>query len=133
TDAPDDVLRALAAWTRLVLTARGKARAAAARPARQALEKTLHAWLDEHAARDPRTRRLARGRAARKLDRLVTQGRHHDLQAIFDAVNAEYFGGALVARITWSSRWGGLSTQSTARDAEGNPYALLTISRGYDH
>ena len=30
-----------------------------------------------------------------------TAGRHHDLQAIFDRLNGERFGGALDARITW--------------------------------
>ena len=32
---------------------------------------------------------------------LRTAGRHHDLQAIFDRLNGERFGGALEARITW--------------------------------
>ena len=32
---------------------------------------------------------------------LRTAGRHHDLQAIFDCLNGERFGGALDARITW--------------------------------
>ena len=34
---------------------------------------------------------------------LRTLGRAHDLQAIFDRLNAEYFGGGLDARITWGS------------------------------
>jgi hypothetical protein len=32
------------------------------------------------------------------------EGRHHNLQAIFDQLNAEYFGGAIKARITWGNR-----------------------------
>ena len=32
---------------------------------------------------------------------LRTQGRYHDLQAVFDRLNAERFGGTLEARITW--------------------------------
>ena len=32
---------------------------------------------------------------------LRTAGRHHDLQAIFDSLNASHFGGGLEARITW--------------------------------
>lgn len=32
------------------------------------------------------------------------EGRHHNLQEIFDALNAEYFGGAIKARITWGNR-----------------------------
>ena len=34
---------------------------------------------------------------------LRTSGRCHDLQAIFDRLNREYFAGALQARITWGS------------------------------
>lgn len=30
-----------------------------------------------------------------------TQGRHHDLQVIFDRLNQQYFAGAMQARITW--------------------------------
>jgi hypothetical protein len=51
-------------------------------------------------------------------------------------VLAEYFGaesGIGTVRITWSKRWGGLSTQTSAHDERGTPYALLSISRGYDH
>jgi hypothetical protein len=32
------------------------------------------------------------------------EGRHHNLQQIFDGLNAEYFGGAIKARITWGNR-----------------------------
>jgi hypothetical protein len=32
------------------------------------------------------------------------EGRHHNLQTIFDELNAEYFGGAIKARITWGNR-----------------------------
>lgn len=141
--APDQILGTLAAWARLVMTSRGKVKSALAhkekRAARQALEKTLHAWLDQHAAQDPRTRTLARARAERRLDRLEPRGKHHDLQAIFDAVHREYFAGKPEgdevgkARITWSKKWGGLSTQSHAKDAGGKAYPLITISRGYDH
>ena len=136
--APDEVLAALATWARLVMTSRGKVKSAAARPARQGLEKVLHAWIDSHAAQDPRTRTLTRARAERRLDRLEPKGKYHDLEAIFDAINREYFAGAGrdsevgKAKITWSKRWGGLSTQTHAKDAEGNAYPLITISRGYD-
>jgi hypothetical protein len=34
---------------------------------------------------------------------LRTNGQYHDLQAIFDRLNREYFAGALAARITWGS------------------------------
>ncbi|KIG18375.1 hypothetical protein DB30_00660 [Enhygromyxa salina] len=32
------------------------------------------------------------------------EGRYHNLQEIFDALNADYFGGAIKARITWGPR-----------------------------
>ena len=35
---------------------------------------------------------------------IETEGRHHDLRQVFDALNAEYFGGAIKARITWGPR-----------------------------
>jgi len=35
---------------------------------------------------------------------LKTQGRFHNLRDLFDAVNEEYFGGLITARITWGSR-----------------------------
>lgn len=39
-----------------------------------------------------------------RAERLVvhTDGAHHDLRAIFDELNADYFGGGVTARITWS-------------------------------
>src|SRR5690606_24592863 len=103
---------------------------------RRALEKTLHAWIEAQYEVDPHARTLKRGRAARRLKRLNPVGRHHDLTAILAAVTAEYFADipeVAQARITWSARWGGLSTQSTAHDEHGRPYPLLSISRGYDH
>lgn len=127
--APDAVLGALGRWADIVLSRKSPQR----RAARKELEKTLHAWIESHAAGDARSQKLTRGRAARRLDRLQPQGRHHDLDAIFAAINAEYFGGALEAKLTWSRRWGGLSTQTHAKDADGKSYALITISRGYDH
>lgn len=131
-DAPEDVLRALAAWARLAMLRKSPGRTAE----RRALEKTLHAWIEARHDVDPHTRTLRRGRNARRLARLRPVGRHHDLTAILAAVTAEYFAGnpeVAQARITWSSRWGGLSTQSTAHDGQGRPYALISISRGYDH
>jgi hypothetical protein len=38
--------------------------------------------------------------------RLVTRGRYHDLQEIFDDLNRRYFGGTINARITWGQRGG---------------------------
>jgi len=131
-EAPDDVLSMLAAWARLAMIRKSPARTRE----RRALEKALHAWIEERHAADGHTLRLKRGRAARKLARLNAKGRHHDLEAILAAVVREYFPDhpeVARARITWSARWGGLSTQSTAHDEQGRPYPLLSISRGYDH
>lgn len=87
------------------------------------------------ALRAPGTSPAGHRRAARdgrRLARLNPKGTVHDLEASFAAINARYFSGALQARITWSARVGGLSTHTVARDPEGRPYHLLTISRGYD-
>ncbi len=128
-EAPDEILQSLASWVRLAMQRKSPAR----RIERQALETSLHAWISARHAVDGHTQKLLRGRAARKIDRLDPRGAYHDLDAILAAVNAEYFEGKLEAKITWSARWGGLSTQTMAKDEQGKPYALLTISRGYDH
>src|SRR5690606_8527758 len=103
---------------------------------RRALEKRLHAWIEARHEVDPHASELKRRRAARRMARLNPQGQHHDLQKILAAITAEYFADhpeVARARITWSSRWGGLSTQSMAQDEHGRPYPLISISRGYDH
>ncbi len=46
-----------------------------------------------------------RGKRA-PVTRLITGGRVHDLQSIFDEVNRDYFGGRVTARITWGQRNG---------------------------
>ncbi len=127
--APDEVILLALDWA--LLTQRRRLDAAA-KGIRRNLEKRLHAWIDTHET-DPKGGLLASRRATRYLQRLQARGKYHDLEGIFDTINAEYFGGALKARVTWSSRWGGLSTQSLRKDAQGNSYHLLTISRGYDH
>lgn len=38
--------------------------------------------------------------------RMVTRGKYHDLQEIFDDLNRRYFGGTIDARITWGQRGG---------------------------
>jgi len=47
------------------------------------------------------TPRLAK---ASRNQRLVTQGRHHDLLAVFDRLNREHFDGALHVLVTWGAR-----------------------------
>ncbi len=131
-EASDEILRALAAWARLTLQRKSPGRAAE----RRALERTLHAWIEAQHEVDPHARTLRRRRAARRMARLNPQGQHHDLTEILAAITAEYFADhpdVARARITWSSRWGGLSTQTMAHDEQGEPYPLITISRGYDH
>lgn len=131
-DASDEILHALAAWARLAMQRKSPARTAE----RRALEKRLHAWIEARHEVDPHASELKRRRAARRMARLNPQGQHHDLQKILAAITAEYFADhpeVARARITWSSRWGGLSTQSMAQDEHGRPYPLISISRGYDH
>ncbi len=47
---------------------------------------------------------LIRPPAEPRAPAIDVQGAHHNLQAIFDALNAEYFDGAISARITWGPR-----------------------------
>jgi hypothetical protein len=132
--APREVKESLLLWSILV-SRRRRGKDAADRLERRLLEERIRRHLQSEGGKDApgsphRKRRLAAN--ARRLDRLITLGRHHDLQASLDRVNAEYFGGALEARITWAARLGGLSTHRIAEDGEGRPFHLITISRGYD-
>ncbi|MCA9549334.1 MAG: hypothetical protein KC933_04815 [Myxococcales bacterium] len=60
----------------------------------EAATRRLDAFLDRHRDLVDQNR----------VERLVPQpeGRHHDLQRLFDTLNAEYFGGRITARITWT-------------------------------
>lgn len=87
-EAPTEVVRALAVFAG---TARGttvRRRDAGAR---------IDGWV--------RTNRACI--AAPRADRLESRGRVHDLQAIFDRLNEEHFGGAIEARIGWGLVRGG--------------------------
>jgi hypothetical protein len=79
-DAPEEMVRALAAFS-----GRGRRGQAGRR---------IDAWVRAHRAR------IAPPRPAR----VEPRGRHHDLQAILDRLNAEHFGGAVDARIGWGFR-----------------------------
>ena len=81
-DAPPMVLRAVVAY--------------AERQDRDAAE-LLRTFIDANEA-------AIRERREPRAISVDTQGRHHDLQAIFDELNAHYFGGAIAARITWGPR-----------------------------
>lgn len=151
-DAPRPIKEAVLEWSVLATRRSGK-RDPALRNRRSELEAAIRAYLHAPAEEaisdadagtpDPGNppvrarpkgalaKRLARNR--RKIERLEPKGGHHDLDASFAAVNARYFAGSLQAKLTWSARLGGLSTHSVAHDGDGNPYHLISISRGYDN
>jgi hypothetical protein len=81
-DAPPRILRAITAY--------------AERQDREAAE-LLREFIDVN---DDAIRRRAEPRQVC----VDVEGRHHNLQAIFDELNARYFGGAIRARITWGPR-----------------------------
>ncbi|HEX9052259.1 MAG TPA: hypothetical protein VF841_17150 [Anaeromyxobacter sp.] len=87
-DAPGDVLDALAAFA-------GGPRAAAGR--RRSAGSRIDAFVRRNRARI----------AIPRADRLEARGRAHDLQAIFDRLNAEHFEGRIEARIGWGPVRGG--------------------------
>jgi hypothetical protein len=84
-EAPDDILTALATFA-------GSSRGGAAARRRMAGSR-IDAFVKQHRSRI----------AVPRADRLQPRGRTHDLQALFDRVNAEHFGGAIEARIGWGS------------------------------
>ncbi|BDG03706.1 hypothetical protein [Anaeromyxobacter oryzae] len=82
-EAPGDVVTALAAFA-------GPGRGGAA-ARRRAAGSRIDAFVRQHRERI----------AVPRADRLQPRGRTHDLQAIYDRLNAEHFGGAIEARIGW--------------------------------
>jgi hypothetical protein len=87
-DAPGDVVEALAAFA-------GAPRGGAAR--RRSAGCRIDAFVRRNRARI----------AVPRADRLEPRGRVHDLQAIFDRINAEQFEGRIEARIGWGPVRGG--------------------------
>ena len=87
-DAPREVVHALASFA-------GSGRGMAAR--RREAGERIDAYVREHRARiaDPQPARLD------------PRGRVHDLQDIFDRLNAAHFGGLIDARIGWGPNRGG--------------------------
>jgi len=81
-DAPDELVGALAAFAHAGRGTAGRRRDAGRR---------IDAWVKRH-------RHRITGPRGRPLQ---PRGRAHDLQAIFDRINAERFGGAIDARIGW--------------------------------
>ena len=82
-DAPVEVVEALAHFAG---PRRGGAR-------RRDAGSCIDAFVKAHRARIGRPRD----------ERLQPRGRAHDLQAIYDGINAEHFGGAIDARIGWGA------------------------------
>lgn len=87
-DAPGDVVRALAAFA-------GSFRGGGAR--RRDAGTRIDAFVRRNRARI----------AVPRADLLVSRGRVHDLQAIYDRLNAEHFEGRIEARIGWGPVRGG--------------------------
>ena len=67
-----------------------------------------------------------------ELAKYQTQGKHWDLQELFEELNQEYFNNELEVVLTWSSRVGGLSFHSKRHRNNGDEYNLISISKGYD-
>ncbi len=88
-DAPHDVLRALASFA-------GPLRGGGAVRRRDAGTR-IDAFVKHNRVRI----------SAPRADRLQPRGRAHDLQSIFDRLNAAHFGGAIEARIGWGLVRGG--------------------------
>ncbi len=88
-DAPDDIVHALAVFA-------GQGRGQAPRRRRVAGSR-IDAYVRVHRSRI----------AAPRPARLEARGRNHDLQALFDRLNAEHFGGQVDARIGWGAWRGG--------------------------
>lgn len=82
-DAPDEVVVALAAFAHA-----GRGQGAGRRQAGSRID----GWVKRQ-----------RHRIAARAGPLQPRGRAHDLQAIFDRVNVQFFGGAIEARIGWGA------------------------------
>jgi hypothetical protein len=82
-EAPDEVVSALASFA-------GPGRGAAGR--RRSAGSRIDAYVRQHRARI----------AAPRADRLQPRGRAHDLQTIYDRLNAEHFADEIEARIGWA-------------------------------
>ena len=83
-DAPEEVVGALAAFAHAGRGMAGRRREAGGR---------IDEWVKRH------RHRISGARS----QPVQPRGRAHDLQAIFDRINASHFGGAIEARIGWGS------------------------------
>ena len=131
--APDTVKESVLRWA-LLVSRRGGKRDPVVKMERSRLETGIREYLRAPpgaTTSSAQAQRMARNH--RRLQRMSSQGQHHDLSISFHRINAKYFSGALEAVVTWSARLGGLSTHVLAQDGEGKTYHLITISRGYDN
>lgn len=131
--APTAVKEALLQWAVLV-SKRAIRGNNAQKLERRRLETVIRNFLKAPSETPASVKVLKRLHAQNKkrLARMEPLGKQHDLVQSFSRVNQEYFRGSLNATLTWSRRIGGLSTHSIAEDGNGDPYHLISISRGYD-
>jgi hypothetical protein len=111
-DAPPDVVRALADFA--------ASRGVAGR--RRAAGDRIDAYVRSHRARI----------AAPRPARLVAQGSTHDLQAIFDRLNATWFGGRIEARIGWGAVQGRRRRRTIKTGVYVQDARLIRIHRALD-
>jgi hypothetical protein len=112
-DAPVEVVRALADFA-------GGPRSPAAR--RRVAGGRIDAYVRQHRTRI----------AAPRPARVVPQGRTHDLQAIYDRLNAEYFDGAIEARIGWGAVQGRRRRRTIKTGVYVQDARLIRIHRALD-
>lgn len=87
---------------------------------------TLGRYIDEHD-------HLVRPRPKRSFPiKLQPVGQFHDLQNIFDTLNAKYFNGRINARITWGPRTKGRRRQSMRMGSYSLEEQLIRIHRSLD-
>jgi hypothetical protein len=112
-DAPPEVVRALAEFA-------GAARGMAAR--RRAAGDRIDAYVRKHRARI----------AAPRPARVVARGHTHDLQAIYDRLNATWFDGRIEARIGWGAVQGRRRRRTIKTGVYVQDARLIRIHRALD-
>ncbi len=111
-DAPQEVVHALAAFA-------GPGKMAARR---RDAGGSIDAYVRDHRARI----------GAPRPALLLAQGRVHDLQAIFDRLNAERFGGEMEARIGWGPNRGGRRRRTIKTGVYVQDSRTIRIHRALD-
>lgn len=126
---PLDIAQSLIAWAILVSRRR---RNSESKIEKKRLENRIREFLDQQLKDDVQWKVRENKRAHRRLEKLNPKGKFHDLRDCFNAINQEYFEGALQVEVTWSTKLGGLSTHCEKQGPDGLKYHLITISQGYD-